>query len=197
MAIRLSHQTMVHFKDTCMNKLCKHFNVLQERFIPHDLFQGIMGRTSNAQPSLPPFSLGWDGWVGTLMKCLATVPVVDIGCVKYDGLPSLNTLPAISVRRFSAPPQMSNNCLNPRLEFRAMFCLSFFCKFFLHRLCHMPHIKVMFDLRSLLFHMRTNLNMPIGSQFWYYHPLFLKMVKTTFETLQLHSIGILHFRHLN
>ena len=61
-----------------------------------------------------------------------------IGCMKYDGFPSFNTLPAISVRNFSAPPQINNNYLNPRLKFCAMFCLSFFCKFFCtdFAICH-------------------------------------------------------------
>ena len=130
MTILLSHQTMVHFEDSCVNKLCKHFNILQKRFIPHHFFQGIMGRTSNAQPFFLPFRLGWDGWVGTFVECLATVPVMDIGGVIHDRFPSLNTLPAISIGRFSAPPQVSDESLNPRLKFCTRFCLSFFGELF-------------------------------------------------------------------
>ena len=85
-AVLLRQDAMVHFKNSRMDELSQHGNVLQKGFIPGDLLQGIMGWTADSQPSLLSFCFSGNGRVGTLVKVLASIPVVDICCVVHDGL---------------------------------------------------------------------------------------------------------------
>ena len=104
-AVLLCQDAMVHFENSGVDELSQHGNVLQKGFIRGDLLQGIMGWATDSQPSLLSFCFSGNGRVGTLVKVLASIPVVEVCCVVHNGLPSLHA-------RFSAPPEVSNNGLN-------------------------------------------------------------------------------------
>ena len=78
MAVLLCHEAKVHIMHACVDEFCKHGNILEKGFIPDNCFKCIMSWTSDTKPFLLSLCFPWDGRVSTLVKLLATVPVIDV-----------------------------------------------------------------------------------------------------------------------